>query len=62
MASVFATEAIVDRLTDGGFCFGVLDRDGDIVPPPAGGAAYDVPTEVDVDEGVWIDYLMRGIR
>jgi peptidoglycan/xylan/chitin deacetylase (PgdA/CDA1 family) len=62
VATAAATEAIVARLTDDGFCFGVLNRDGDIVPPTAGGAAYDVPTEVDVDEGVWIDYLMRGIR
>jgi peptidoglycan/xylan/chitin deacetylase (PgdA/CDA1 family) len=61
-ATALATEAIVDRLTDDGFCFGVLNRDGDIVPPTAGDAAYDVPTEVNVDEGVWIDYLMRGIR
>ena len=61
-ATALATETIVDRLTDDGFCFGVLNHDGDIVPPTAGDAAYDVPTEVDVDEGVWIDYLMRGIR
>jgi peptidoglycan/xylan/chitin deacetylase (PgdA/CDA1 family) len=61
-ATALATEGIVDRLTDAAFCFGVLNRDGDIVPPTTGGAAYDVPTEVNVDEGVWIDYLMRGIR
>jgi len=61
-ATALATEVIVDRLAEDGFCFGVLNRDGDIVPPTTGDAAYDVPTEVDVDEGVWIDYLMRGIR
>jgi peptidoglycan/xylan/chitin deacetylase (PgdA/CDA1 family) len=61
-ATAAATEDIIEHLTDDGYCFGVLNRDGDIVPPATGGAPYDVPAEVNVDEGVWIDYLMRGIR
>jgi peptidoglycan/xylan/chitin deacetylase (PgdA/CDA1 family) len=53
-----ATVEIVDRLTAAGFCFGVLDPHGNIVPPPADGPAYRVPDDVHVDEMLWIDYLM----
>lgn len=61
-ATAAATEVIVDRLTGDGFCFGVLNQDGNIVPPPAEGAAYAVPEKVVVDESVWIDYLMKRTR
>jgi len=53
-----ATIEIVDRLTTAGFCFGVLDANGDIVPAPADGPVYPVPDTVRVDEMMWIDYLM----
>jgi peptidoglycan/xylan/chitin deacetylase (PgdA/CDA1 family) len=57
-----ATEGIVDRLAADGFCFGVLNRNGDIVAPVAVGASYRVPAVVTVDEKIWIDYLMSGTR
>ena len=53
-----ATVEIVDRLTDAGFCFGVLDPAGNIVPPPAGDPRYRIPDDVRVDEMMWVDYLM----
>ncbi|MEA2023254.1 MAG: polysaccharide deacetylase family protein [Actinomycetota bacterium] len=62
-ATAAATEVIVDRLTDDGFCFGVLDQDGNVVPPPARDTTtYDVPEKVVVDENVWVRYFLTRAR
>jgi hypothetical protein len=57
-----ATDRIVSTLHSRGYCFGVLNQDGDIVPLAAGDAAYTVPERVVVDENVWINYLLRRTR
>jgi peptidoglycan/xylan/chitin deacetylase (PgdA/CDA1 family) len=56
--TALATEIIVERLTSEGFCFGVLDAHGEVVPAqrPEGGDTF--PARARVDEMVWIKYLM----
>lgn len=54
-----ATEMIIERLAKDGFCFGVLDGNGDVIPPRVGTGTSLSLSPVEIDEMVWIKYLMK---
>ncbi len=53
-----ATEMIIEHLKNEGFCFGVLDGGGNVIPPRRAAATSTPLSTVGVDEMIWIEYLM----
>lgn len=56
--TAIAVDMIIETLTDSGFCFGVLDGDGNVVPPEPVVDRSPSPSSVEVDEMIWIKYLL----
>lgn len=53
-----ATRIIIDTLANNGFCFGVLDGGSGIVPPSTSDVIPISPPTVEIDEMIWVTYLM----
>ena len=60
LETAVAIGIIIDTLSNNGFCFGILDGEGTIVPPLMSEEIPIAPQTVHVDEMKWIKHLMSS--